>query len=80
MSVETKTDWERLVAYRECAKRGHLSSGVTLTSNPPWAVCAECGTHYREETRIVEQNAPRSALCPREHFKGVKCPENDCAW
>ena len=45
--------------YDICASRGHEPSGLTLTSNPPWQVCKHCGTHYRYETRLVEQNTPR---------------------
>jgi hypothetical protein len=51
-------DDERRAAYLICKQRGHQSSGITLTSNPPWSVCRHCGTHYRTETKTVESNVP----------------------
>lgn len=51
---------ERLAAYRECQKRGHTPSGLTLASNPPWSVCKFCGTNFRYEQVLVEgYNAPK---------------------
>lgn len=66
--------------YLICQERGH-DGGVTLTSNPPQTVCARCGTHYRSEVRVIESNVPDRALCERDHFTGVKCPnEPECTW
>lgn len=51
------TRWEE---YEICQERGgHISSGITLTSNPPWQVCQFCGTHYRTEIKLVEQHVPK---------------------
>ena len=44
--------------YVVCKERGHEESGVILASNPPWDVCRYCGTHYRTEMTIVENNVP----------------------
>lgn len=44
--------------YLICTQRGHESSELTLTSDPPWEVCRHCGTHFRYEQMIVEANVP----------------------
>lgn len=49
---------DRYAEYLICQQRGHESSGMTLTSSPPWEVCRFCGTHYRHEVNLVEQNVP----------------------
>lgn len=49
---------KRYEQYLICQQRNHEASGLTLTSNPPWAVCAHCGTHFRYEQMCVEANVP----------------------
>jgi len=53
-----KSEKERLEQYKICKERGHVDSGITLTSNPPWSVCAKCGAKYRYETRLIEYGQP----------------------
>lgn len=54
-----KTNEERAAAYAICRERGHVDSGVLLTSMPPWNVCKHCGTNYRHtQPELVEQNPP----------------------
>ena len=68
-------DDERAVQYAECIRRGHQTSNRVLTSNPPWQVCRFCGTHFRYEQRLIEQNEPRgprvaeSSLPPNSRSK-----------
>ena len=44
--------------YLICRERGHVGSGPTLSSNPPWHVCPRCQTHFRYEERLIESNVP----------------------
>ena len=60
--ADLRTDAERIESYRICRERGHVPSGMELTSLPSWMVCRWCGTAYRwTEPELVEQNAPDDA-------------------
>jgi len=52
---------ERLEAYRICQERGHVTSGLVLTSSPPWRECKHCGTAYRIEESVVELGSPEDS-------------------
>ena len=60
MSLSPPTG-ERLEAYRICQERGHVASGLVLTSSPPWRECKHCGTAYRIEESVVELRSPEDS-------------------
>lgn len=41
-----------------CKERGHTASDITLACNPPLSVCRLCGTQYRYDRVLYEQNKP----------------------
>lgn len=46
----------RYEQYLICQQRNHEPSGVIFQSL--WKVCRHCGTYYRMQEMVVEQNAP----------------------
>lgn len=51
---------DRWNEYQVCKERGHVDSGIQLSSLPPFNVCAKCGTHYRWSQELVEKNIPKA--------------------
>ena len=50
---------DRQREYTICKERGrHVAASFVLTSHPLMRACKFCGTHYRYETVLVEDNAP----------------------
>jgi len=58
ITVVALSDKEKRRQYLICKDRGHGPTSMVLTSNPPWNVCSLCGTSWRQETTVLEQNAP----------------------
>ena len=52
--------------YQICKVRGHVPSNAMLTVHPPLMVCERCGTHYRYEQTLIEQNVPEQPLKAQE--------------
>jgi hypothetical protein len=58
--VVARSKQERYKQYLICKERGHGPTEMVLTSNPPWNVCSLCGTHWRNETTMLEHDAPKA--------------------
>jgi hypothetical protein len=62
---------KRFAQYRVCQERGHTASGtISPPGGPTMHACKFCGTHYRVEETLVEQNVPQDPTqgerAPRE--------------
>lgn len=59
--ASNRTIGQRIEAYEVCKERGHAPSAKVIATIPPWNVCRYCGTSYRSQSILEEQNVPAVA-------------------